>query len=300
MRRMILLFSSFIVEAKRTTETSALHGIVVGVPPRVNPTLDVDIDPSTQVLFKHFTVVREEILVCTTKTGITAESVRPGDLQVEVIKWAFVEMETCRNIFGFWDQELLRCLTYWLCGQMFANFPRNTRFRSCKQQLFEMDIMDRVHELRDDADGALRSSELILTNYQAFARIMDRRLRKLSHTGGGELYPIENLDHVGAELQNHSDAISQHVGGMQGNLFDLVDILETTWCDTEKRALHAKIWNWMEHIFRVMAGGAISTFATLVRTVSAAVMIDLVPVTSAVAKICKQMEVGMSKFAHFK
>ncbi|KAI5118599.1 hypothetical protein M0805_004174 [Coniferiporia weirii] len=208
-----------------------------------------------------------------TKDGIRADDIRPDLERCDILIVSIAEMEICKEIFAGWRSQLDLAEPH-------------------RKDKLEHAIIESVNKLDVYATSALRSSRILIRNYQALVRDVDRRLGIISQTReGGSLFDSSHFRTLSADISAHSDSLGRHVKRMQEMLRDLVKDIEKTKEKADKRALRRKIWGWLSKAFKALAallsaGGAIFALLHPLGLLETTVIAGASMLSGAVARLC--------------
>lgn len=117
----------------------------------------------------------------------------------------------------------------------------------------EVEIREYIGTLEDSSLSALVESENIVKTHQSLGALMSSRLSNESYNGTVILRASPELIGLIDEIQDRSEAVSNHAGEMRDQLRGLVEALQRG-TRKRKRSLGKRIFGWLKKIFKVVAG----------------------------------------------
>lgn len=161
---------------------------------------------------------------------------------------------------------------------------------------FETGLIAETNALREASTEALQSAERLVNSYDGFARALDKRLADIAHSpssGGGMLFPCEDIDVLSVEITLSASALTQHVEKMQDRVRGLLTMIDNLKDKRDRMDQRRKIWRWLERALAIMStvfttGACIAPLFGPYGLIAGAVMAGAAPLCAALSTLCKK------------
>lgn len=167
------------------------------------------------------------------------------------------------------------------------------------KESLEFRVQNKVDELKTTSFTAFTTGQEIHEAHKDFARLVVTKLKALSQSGGGTLFPDPELNDIWRKIEVLTQSIKKRAESLRSSIVDLSHLINQTKDKYEGRHIRKKLWEWLLRFFECIANAlgivrqGISAAIGGAVIVGAAVGANRQSLIAAAGEVCKEIK-GLS------